>query len=184
MVAHHSPDGTPEGFIRAVRQHPEGEVARAYRLWMASVLQPLNETAAKTITSHVDLLDSWRLEPALLALVAHVTSTRVMLQKWAAGDEKAWSLISYPEDLAEWVGEEFGRVKRRQAQLLGIPAPQRPLPTLSARVAPKAGTEAPGAAAAAAAVAAPPPRTRVWLQLTAGLLLCLAHAALISGRFF
>jgi hypothetical protein len=86
MVAHHSPDGTPEGFIRAVRQHPEGEVARAYRLWMASVLQPLNETAAKTITSHVDLLDSWRLEPALLALVAHVTSTRVMLQKrsgWA-----------------------------------------------------------------------------------------------------
>ena len=182
MVAHHSPDGTPEGFIHSVRQHPEGEVARAYRLWMVSVLQPLNETAAKTITSHVDLLDSWRLEPALLALVAHVTSTRVMLQKWAAGDEKAWSLISYPEDLGEWVGEEFGRVKLRQAQLLGIPAPQRPPATPSALKAAKVRAEA--AAEADAPVAAMLPPKRAWLQLTLGLLLCLAHAVLISGRFF
>jgi len=106
----------------------------------------------------------------------------VMLQKWAAGDEKAWSLISYPEDLGEWVGEEFGRVKLRQAQLLGIPAPQRPPPTPSALKAAKVGAEA--AAEADAPVAAMLPPKRAWLQLTLGLLLCLAHAVLISGRFF
>jgi len=78
-----------------------------------------------------------------------VTSTRVMLQKWAAGDEKAASLISYPEDLAHWVGEEFGRVKRRQAQLLGIEAPKRPTPTLPARED------------IAAAVVASPPRSKL-----------------------
>ncbi len=46
LVRQHSPDGTREGLQAAVAQHPDGPEARAFRSWMRSVLQPLNERAA------------------------------------------------------------------------------------------------------------------------------------------
>jgi hypothetical protein len=48
---------------------------------MTEVLQPLNEKAAKIITEHIDLLESSRVEPQLLQLVAHVCSVRVILER-------------------------------------------------------------------------------------------------------
>lgn len=50
MVRQHSPDGTRQGLQTAIQASPDGSVARAYRQWMTSVLQPLNERAAGELT--------------------------------------------------------------------------------------------------------------------------------------
>ena len=62
---------------------------------MRKVLQPLNEKAAEIVVEHADMLQSNRMEPLLLRLVAHVSAYRVILARcsnhtsgaqWAVGD--------------------------------------------------------------------------------------------------
>ncbi|CAL8467388.1 g6925 [Coccomyxa elongata] len=120
MVRQHSPDGTSKTFVELIREHPEGREGQIYRQWMKEVLQPLNEKAADIIVRHADLLQSARMEPLLLQLVAHVSAYRVILKRWEAGDLDEWSAITYPDKLHEYVTEEFRRIKKRQADLLGI----------------------------------------------------------------
>lgn len=49
---------------------------------MKTVLQPLNEKAAKIVTEHADLLEGSTVEPLLLQLVAHVSAYRVILERF------------------------------------------------------------------------------------------------------
>ena len=49
---------------------------------MKTVLQPLNEKAAKVVTEHADLLEGAEVEPLLLQLVAHVSAYKVILERW------------------------------------------------------------------------------------------------------
>eukprot|EP00775_Hariotina_reticulata_P010439 gene10439-10597_t len=123
MVKQHSPDGTMKAFQRACIDDPDGSEAKAYRMWMDKVLQPLNEKAACIIAEHIDLLDAQHVVPELLQLVAHVNTMRVILHKWKDGETHGWSVISYPDKLQEYVVNEFARIKARQAQLLGIRSP-------------------------------------------------------------
>lgn len=125
MLRQHSPDGTKEAFQAALQASPDGPEARAYRTWMLQVLQPLNERAAQVVTEHIDLLDSPGLEPLLLQLVAATCAYRVILKSWEKGDLRVYSAIKYPDSLAELVGREFARIKRRQASLLGEQAAHR-----------------------------------------------------------
>ena len=53
------------------------------RQWMREVLQPLNEKAAEIVVKHADMLQSNRMEPLLLRLVAHVSAYRVILARCA-----------------------------------------------------------------------------------------------------
>ena len=53
------------------------------RQWMRDVLQPLNEKAADIVVKHADMLQSNRMEPLLLQLVAHVSAYRVILSRHA-----------------------------------------------------------------------------------------------------
>ena len=48
---------------------------------MREVLQPLNEKAAEIVVKHADMLQSNRMEPLLLRLVAHVSAYRVILAR-------------------------------------------------------------------------------------------------------
>lgn len=87
---------------------------------MSEVLQPLNERAAKIIFEHIDLLDSPRVEPLLLQLVAHVAAYKVILSRWKEGDLRTeFSIISYPDRLEGYIRKEFGRLKRLQSHLIG-----------------------------------------------------------------
>lgn len=119
MISEHSPDGTKEGFQKAVQDTPEGPEARCYRLWMKEVMQPLNEKAANIITDHLDKLEAQDMTPMLLQLVAHVYAYRVILQRWSEGDLNAYSAVSFPDDLADAVRKEYERLKRIQSELLG-----------------------------------------------------------------
>lgn len=76
MVHHHSPDGSVPGFMAAVHQNANGSEARAYRLWMTEVLQPLNEKAAGIITEHIDLLESWQVGTLYSYTLAEVVAGR------------------------------------------------------------------------------------------------------------
>ena len=40
--------------------------------------------------------------------------------RWEAGDLNEWSALSYPDRLLQYVQTEFEKIKKRQADLLGI----------------------------------------------------------------
>lgn len=56
----------------------------------------------------------------LLQLVAHVSTNRVVLSRWAAGEPGAASAIAYPDSLHPWASAQFRGIKARQALLLGV----------------------------------------------------------------
>ena len=120
MVRQHSPDGTIEGFVHAIKENPSGPEGVAYRHWMKSVLQPLNEKAADVIVNHLNLLESTTIHPSLLQFVAHVSSLRVVIKQWDEGSLDQWSAVTYPDALPEYIEKEFKKIKRRQAELLGM----------------------------------------------------------------
>eukprot|EP00879_Flechtneria_rotunda_P005273 GHRR01005559.1.p1 GENE.GHRR01005559.1~~GHRR01005559.1.p1 ORF type:complete len:130 (+),score=44.70 GHRR01005559.1:140-529(+) len=124
MVKQHSPNGSAAAFQERCIHDPTGPEAKAYRVWMDKVLQPLNEKAASIIAEHIDLLDAQHVVPELLQLVAHVSAMRVILHRWQDGDLfNHWSVISYPDKLREYVLQEFARIKNEQARLLGFKPP-------------------------------------------------------------
>lgn len=92
---------------------------------MRCVLQPLNEKAADVIVNHLNLLESTHIDPLLLQFVAHVSAYRVILRRWEEGAIGEWSVVTYPDKLPEYVEREFKRIKRKQADLLGIKTEQR-----------------------------------------------------------
>lgn len=100
---------------------------------MKDVMQPLNERAADIIVDHVNLLESAEIDPRLLQLVAHVSAYKVIISRWDRGAVGEWSAISYPNTLLDYVRTEFQRLKRRQAELLGI---KRPAKTAGKHAAP------------------------------------------------
>lgn len=87
---------------------------------MKCVLQPLNERATDIIINHLNLLESANIDPVLLQYVAHVSAYRVILKRWEEGATAEWSAVSYPDKLLEYVEREFKKIKRKQANLLGI----------------------------------------------------------------
>ena len=120
MVRQHSSDGTLGSFIRGIKEDPSGAEGVAYRHWIRSVLQPLNEKAADVIVNHLNLLESRAIHPSLLQLVAHVSSMRVIIRGWEEGRLSEWSAVSYPDELLPYIEAEFKGIKKRQAELLGI----------------------------------------------------------------
>lgn len=106
-------------FQEAVAADPKGSEGAAYRAWMTSVLQPLNEKAAALVFERIDLLDDVAAVPELMQLVAHTCTTRVVLQRWKEGDLSARSRVSYPDTLLAWSQRTFLKAKKQQASLLG-----------------------------------------------------------------
>lgn len=134
MVRQHSPDGTVAGFQRAILSNPKGKEGQIYRRWMLEVLQPLNERASNIVVQHIDLLDSPKVEPLLLQLVAHASAYKIILSRysvdlfsflsvtnrWREGDVSTEVVVlSYPDRLVEYIRSEFARLKRLQANLIG-----------------------------------------------------------------
>mmetsp|Transcript_50560 Transcript_50560/g.94191 ORF Transcript_50560/g.94191 Transcript_50560/m.94191 type:complete len:89 (-) Transcript_50560:283-549(-) len=72
-----------------------------------------------------DLLETSVIEPLLQQLVAHVSVMRVILKQWEKGNLTASSAVSYPDELHTLIQQQYLRVKRRQATLLGMTGPNR-----------------------------------------------------------
>ena len=72
---------------------------------MKTVLQPLNEKAAKIVTEHADLLEGSSVEPLLLQLVAHVSAYRVILERWISMPGPASATVSMSRGIEKPVGK-------------------------------------------------------------------------------
>lgn len=90
------------------------------RYWMTHVLQPLNEQAAEVIVKRIDLLQSDHMSQHLLKFVSHVAANRVVVSRWGEGDVSAHSVIPYPDEVVGYIRRQFAKMKRIQAQLLGV----------------------------------------------------------------
>jgi hypothetical protein len=130
MVRQHSPNGTVDSFLHAIRTNPSGHEGCMYRDWVKNVLQPLNEKAADTIINNLNLLESPEyvgeegvkhvVPPSMLQFVAHVSSLRVIIKQWEDGKVGEWSAVSYPNDLLDIIQKDFTRLKKKQRRLLGM----------------------------------------------------------------
>mmetsp|Transcript_26668 Transcript_26668/g.58056 ORF Transcript_26668/g.58056 Transcript_26668/m.58056 type:complete len:194 (-) Transcript_26668:437-1018(-) len=120
MVRQHSTDGTLHTFEKSIKSNPHCSEACAYRSWVREVFMPLNLQAAKIIMTRADLLESSTIEPLLQQLVAHVSALKVIIKQWDDGDLAATSVIPYPDDLLMMIHQQYMRIKKRQAALLGM----------------------------------------------------------------
>lgn len=120
MIQQHSPDGSREAFVSAIRENPDSREAQIYRQWMKEVLQPLNDKAANAIVDHIDLIEASSVDPLLLKLVAYVKTARVVMSRWDKGHIDEWSAMTYPDEVVPYIVSEFKRMKERQADLLGF----------------------------------------------------------------
>lgn len=50
---------------------------------------------------------------------------KVILRQWEQGAVGEFSTMPYPEEIHQWASREFGRLKRRQAMLLGLSGSMR-----------------------------------------------------------
>ena len=121
------PDGgvmQPQEFRALAAADPSGPIAQSYRTWVREVLLPLSDKAAHVIVERADLLEGSNIEPLLLQLVAHVNAMKVLVRRWEEGDQSLdqASAIPYPDGIREFAEEGYGKLKGRQAALLGIAA--------------------------------------------------------------
>lgn len=95
--------------------------AVAWRMWMSTVFQPLNEEMAALVTSHGDLVEEVTTPECLLELYAHVVAYRPVLDAWSKGDFSSHtSLFNFPVDsLLQYARQHSQRLKAEQARLLG-----------------------------------------------------------------
>ena len=114
------PNSDSAGLQAAVRASSYSPPAVSYRLWVEEVLLPLSERAAQMVVERADLLEGSTIEPILLQLVAHVSAYKVILRQWREGNKGEHSVIKYPDEVHAWAQREFRRLKRRQAELLGV----------------------------------------------------------------
>ncbi|WP_344505528.1 hypothetical protein [Dactylosporangium maewongense] len=107
------PGGTPP---------TDAELAE-WRLWFTTAFLPNIQRAREVVVRRADLLIEPSMPPVLLHLCAHVTSSEILVARWAAGDlTDQIALIRYPTDgVLEYASSSFATLKRRQADLLGDP---------------------------------------------------------------
>lgn len=97
----------------------EQAAAKHYRLWATEVLQPLNEQAFEILVRRADLMDTTSVPAVFRQFQAHVLAFRTLLVQWHAKDfSQLHCSVTYPEAFSVYVGEEFRRLKLRQASQL------------------------------------------------------------------
>lgn len=72
--------------------------------------------AQQTTKKKVALLNEY----CVLAVALETASEGLVGHRWEAGDVHEWSAITYPDKLHQYATDEFQKIKKRQADLLGI----------------------------------------------------------------
>ena len=110
----------PTGSYWGAEPLPSKEEAEAWRLWMREVFMPLNLEMEALILKHSDLLAEAEMPKILLDLSAHIAGYKPVLKSWERGDvSRNVSLINFPEGLAKYAGDNYRRLKAKQAMLPG-----------------------------------------------------------------
>lgn len=111
----------PEGAFWRAHDKPSDADAAAWRVWMSTVFQPMNEEMARLITEHADLIEDIDTPQCLLDLYAHVAAYRPVLEAWKVGNfSEHTSLLEFPaRSILKYAREHCRRLKQEQALLLG-----------------------------------------------------------------
>lgn len=90
-----------------------------WRLWVETVLMPLNLISEKVILEKSYLIREEEMPACLLQFVAHVASFRRILKKWKQGDfSETTVLITFPTEMNEYVARSYRELKREQLLLI------------------------------------------------------------------
>jgi hypothetical protein len=110
--------GRDRFFVEGI-EHSEDELW-VWRHWMTTVFMPINMRIYELILSKSDLLIEPHMPSCLITLCAHVTSYKVVLEKWEKGDfTEHTALVGFPRELHDYTKVSFDLLKSEQAKLLG-----------------------------------------------------------------
>lgn len=100
-------------------KHSEDELS-VWRLWMKTVFLPINFKIYDLVLSKSDLLIESDMPNCLVIICAHVTSYKVVLERWEQADfSEHTALIPFPKDFRDYVKVSFEKLKSKQAKILG-----------------------------------------------------------------
>jgi hypothetical protein len=96
------------------------EQRQVWTQWMTTVFMPMNRRSYEIIVTKAHLLDGDEMPQCLLDFCAHVAGYEAIVGRWDNGDySTVGSLLNHPGDpYVEHLRETFGRLKRRQQQVL------------------------------------------------------------------
>jgi len=81
---------------------------------------PLNLEMEERILNHSDLLEDLEMPEVLLKLMAHIAAYKPVLKSWERGDfSQNSSLLRFPDELKDYAMDNYSRLKKKQAVLLG-----------------------------------------------------------------
>lgn len=101
---------------------PSDADIETWRLWMQTVFMPINSQMVEIIQNNAELLIESDMPKCLLLLLAHVASFKAVIERWERGDfSEHESMVVYPsEELINYVNESYRKLKREQAELIGM----------------------------------------------------------------
>jgi hypothetical protein len=104
-----------------VEQAFSDDEATTFRLWMTTVLQPINRQIVDVIQHKSDLLIEEDMPEVLLQVCANVLAFEAVLKRWEHGDfTRTWSFMRFPGDeLQAYTETSFEDLKAEQVDLLG-----------------------------------------------------------------
>lgn len=106
--------------VFADRTKPTPMELEEWKIWLPTVLMPINEHREKLILSSAHLIRESEMPSCLLLFVAHVAAYRSVLRKWEQGDYSEFlSVIDFPAEIEAYASTSFIELKHEQARLLG-----------------------------------------------------------------
>jgi len=87
-------------------------------LWNASVFQPSNLRMRDVIENNAHLFAAETMPASVLQFLAHVENWEAVLSAKGGGSAPK-ELVAYPETFPEYIAQEYDRISKRHAKLVG-----------------------------------------------------------------
>jgi hypothetical protein len=100
---------------------PTDEQKNSWRIWIETVLQPLNVKMTSIVVERSQLIDGGSLPNSLRVLLAHVEGYKPVIAAWNKGDySRHLSIVDYPLGLHEQICKEYERLSDSYSRLIKI----------------------------------------------------------------
>src|SRR4029079_12821943 len=103
------------------RASPTDREIAEWKVWLPTVLMPLNEFREQLILKNSHLIRETEFPPCLLHFVAHVAAYKAVLKRWEQSDySELLSIIDFPRELDTYAAQSYAELKAEQARLIGL----------------------------------------------------------------
>lgn len=102
---------------------PSAEELAAWRLWITTVIMPMNDQMEKIVKENWDLIENDEIQQPFIELIAHISMYRTVIERWKSSDfTEHRAEIRFPVRFNALVKEHHDRLRARQRMLLGMRA--------------------------------------------------------------